>query len=165
MIRSAKPEEAPLLIEITMRAKTRWGYDEGYLARFREQLGVTPQYIASSPVYVALERHLAAADNIAGERIVGYYGLLERAGQMSLEHVYIDPDFWGKGYGAALFKHAIHTAQTLGMTSILIETDPNAIGFFQRMGAEVVGERPSLLREGEKLPLLQYTLPQEAPFG
>ena len=46
----------------------------------------------------------------------------------------------GRGIGRALFEHAVEQARRLGSHALKIESDPNAEGFYKRMGAHRVGE-------------------------
>jgi GNAT superfamily N-acetyltransferase len=63
--------------------------------------------------------------------------------QGTLEDLWVDPVAIGSGVGRRLFDHAVVTAAGLGLTSLLIESDPNAEGFYLAMGAERIGERDS----------------------
>jgi hypothetical protein len=58
-------------------------------------------------------------------------------------------------YGRALFDHAIRRAASLGAEVLGIESDPNAEGFYRRMGATRVGEIDYPIDEQRRaLPLL-----------
>ena len=56
-----------------------------------------------------------------------------------------------------MFEHAIDQARNSGFATIKIEADPNAEGFYKRMGATRAGTRVSEI-EGERrdLPLLEF---------
>ena len=59
------------------------------------------------------------------------------------------------GVGRALFDHALDRAAALGAETLGIEADPNAEGFYLRMGATRVGEIAYELDGRERvLPLL-----------
>jgi predicted N-acetyltransferase YhbS len=62
-----------------------------------------------------------------------------------------------RGTGRALFEHSVNQARTAGFDLIKIEADPNAEGFYKRMGAQRVGTSVSEV-EGQKreLPLMEY---------
>ena len=49
-------------------------------------------------------------------------------------------------------------AREAGYTSLLIEADPNAVGFYEAMGADRIGEVPSGSLPGRTLPLLVFRL-------
>jgi hypothetical protein len=65
----------------------------------------------------------------------------------------------GQGIGRSLFDHAALRGQELGFREIEIESDPNAEGFYLRMGARRIG---SQIRETQlhrrELPILIYEM-------
>ena len=89
---------------------------------------------------------------------MGFYSLTTRP-RPDLNHLWVLPNAMGRGIGRALFEHAVTQARMLGLTSFEIEADPNAEGFYLRMGAKRIGANVSEI-EGEKreLPLLVYQL-------
>ena len=63
----------------------------------------------------------------------------------------------GRGLGAQLWSLALETAREQHYSYFLIESDPFAKGFYQRMAAEQIGEIPAT-GTGRLLPLLRYSL-------
>ncbi|MGQ7056072.1 hypothetical protein ACUN3C_22715, partial [Bacillus cereus group sp. BceL245] len=47
-------------------------------------------------------------------------------------------------------------ANELGLKSFTIDSDPNAKGYYLKMGAQLIGETPSTVFKGRVLPLLKY---------
>jgi hypothetical protein len=45
-----------------------------------------------------------------------------------------------------------------GARRLLIEADPNAERFYERLGAQRIGEAPSTAVPGRLLPLLEFTI-------
>ncbi|GAA0575970.1 hypothetical protein GCM10010172_70880 [Paractinoplanes ferrugineus] len=76
----------------------------------------------------------------------------------ALGNLWIDPAFIGRGIGRALWEHATHVAADLGFTSLLIDADPHAEGFYRAMGATRVGESASTAVPGRLLPQLRFVL-------
>jgi GNAT superfamily N-acetyltransferase len=65
----------------------------------------------------------------------------------------------GRGFGRALFEHAVEQARALGLASFEIEADPNAEGFYLHMGAKRIGTNVSEMDGARReLPLLIYRL-------
>jgi GNAT superfamily N-acetyltransferase len=145
----AKPEDAAVLTEIAYAAKRQWGYPERWIQGWRDILTMRPEFIAANVTYAALENN----------RAVGFYLLSAESDGLHLDHLWIAPAAMGRGIGRALFKHAIEQARGLGFQVIKIEADPNAEGFYQRMGAKRVGVNATEI-EGERreLPLLIYEI-------
>ena len=148
-IRRASPADAFLLTDIAHAAKRHWGYPELWIEAWKPALTITPEFISSNEVYVAC----------IDSSIAGFSALVSADGKTWLEHLWVSPTQIGTGLGNALFRHAASIAAANGAQSIEIESDPNAEGFYKRMGAERVGEVESEI-EGEKrvLPLLVFDL-------
>ncbi|MCM3869162.1 MAG: GNAT family N-acetyltransferase [Pyrinomonadaceae bacterium] len=129
LIRPAIPAEATTLTKIAVNAKRHWGYPEHWIEHWQEDLTISATFITNNQVYVA-ERESV---------IVGFYALVvgERA---ELEHMWVAPEHIGTGVGKELFIHAMQTAAEDNVSTIEISADPNAEGFYQRMGARRIGE-------------------------
>jgi GNAT superfamily N-acetyltransferase len=145
----AKPEDANALTEIAFAAKRHWGYPERWIQSWREILTMRPEFIAENVAYCAME----------DDRAVGFYLLTTESDGLHLDHLWIMPFAMGRGIGRALFEHAVEQARALGFRAIKIEADPNAEGFYRRMGARRVGTGVTEIKgERRELPLLVYQL-------
>jgi GNAT superfamily N-acetyltransferase len=148
-IRPAKVSEANLLTELALRSKSHWGYDAQFIEDCRIDLTITPEYVASRPVFVIEEQG----------RVVGFYSLERQASNdVELMHLFVEPDAIGGGYGKRLWRHAVETARQLGFQEMVIGSDPSAEAFYKAMGAQRVGEVASIVRPGRMLPLLRFTV-------
>jgi GNAT superfamily N-acetyltransferase len=145
----AKPEDADALTEIAHAAKRHWGYSERWIQSWRDILTMRPEFIAGNKTYVAREN----------DRAVGFYLLRTESDGLHLDHLWITPHAMGRGIGRALFEHALEQTRVLGHRTLKIEADPNAEGFYTRMGARRVGVAvTSIENEQRELPLLLYDL-------
>jgi len=147
-IRPARVEEADLLTDLGLRAKAVWGYNAGFLARCRAAMTVKAANIAARP-------HAVAELN---GRIAGFYGFEPEPDGVGLDYLFVEPDLIGRGVGRALWAHAVATARRLGHRALIVVSDPNAEGFYLRMGCRRIGTRPSELEDGRQLPLLRLLL-------
>jgi GNAT superfamily N-acetyltransferase len=149
-IRPARLEEAAALTALTHRSKAHWGYDEAFMAAARAALAIEAGAIAEGRVWVAEDprgRTLGVASlQPAGE------------GAWSLDTLFVEPSAIGRGAGEALFRHVAQVAKGLGAAALLIESDPNAAGFYERMGAVLAGDAASDAVPGLRLPLYRYAL-------
>jgi GNAT superfamily N-acetyltransferase len=115
------------------------------MERWREGLTISPEFVSQREVYAAF---------VEGEP-VGFYALVGEGPKIELEHLWVLPERTGLGLGHALFDHALGRAAALDAEVLGIEADPNAEGFYQRMGARRVGEIVYELDGRERvLPLL-----------
>lgn len=149
-IRRAKPDEAGQLTEIAHAAKRHWGYPENWIQHWKDDLTITPEFISKQEVYVAL----------AEEEIVGCCALVYDDSPAELEHMWIKPAYIGTGVGRALFLYLTERAVQLGLPALEISSDPNAEGFYQRMGAKRTGEVRSEI-EGKPRVLPRMTVELE----
>ena len=143
----ARPEDAPVLTEIAFAAKKHWGYPEKWIESWRDVLTMRPEFISANVACCAVEK----------DHVVGFYVLTTEGDGLHLDHLWIRPAAMRRGIGRALFEHAIEQARSSGFAAIKIEADPNAEGFYQRMGATRVGTSVSEI-DGERreLPLLEF---------
>jgi ribosomal protein S18 acetylase RimI-like enzyme len=145
----ARPEDALLLTHIAVTAKQHWGYPKTLMESWRELLTIRPEFITSQETYSA----------IVDGQSVGFYALHCHEQRAHLEHLWVLPQAMHKGVGRALFDHAVTRARALGFETLQIESDPNAEGFYQRMGARRVSANVSEMQgHRRELPLLVYDL-------
>ena len=130
-IRQANPDEAAALTELAHAAKRHWGYPEKWIELWKEDLTITPEFVANNEVFVA----------VIGAEIVGCCALVSGSNETAeLEHMWIKPERIGSGVGRALFCHARELAVKLNVRTLELSSDPNAEGFYRRMGATQIGE-------------------------
>jgi GNAT superfamily N-acetyltransferase len=92
-------------------------------------LTISPEFIRRNGVYAA----------VVEGKPVGFYALVVEGREIELEHLWVLPERMGAGIGRALFNDAVGRAASLGAEVLGIESDPNAEGFYRRMGATRVG--------------------------
>jgi len=148
-IERASPQDAEKLTQIAFAAKRHWSYPEEWMESWRDALTLKPESITSHETHVALIE----------DAVVGFYALEARNGRPELSHFWVLPEFMGRGVGRALFCHAVKRARTLGFQEFEIESDPNAEGFYQRLGARRIGTRLySIGQDKRQLPVLIYRI-------
>ena len=130
MIRRAAVEEAAVLTSIALEAKRYWGYPEHWIKHWEADLTISPEFIRDNHVYVHDEN---------GE-IRGFYALCVDGNKADLEHMWVTPAAIGTGIGKELFLDAMERAAKLSVSAVEISSDPNAAGFYRRMGARQIGE-------------------------
>ena len=123
-IRRASSDEAAALSQIAHDAKRHWGYPEHWLKHWRDDLTISPDFIAANQVYVAASE---------GE-LLGFYALIIRKEKAELDHLWVAPAHIGTGVGKQLFLHAMQYAGRRNVAAVEILSDPNAEGFYQKIG-------------------------------
>ena len=149
VIRRASPGDAAALTEIAVKAKRHWGYPNRWISRWRPALTITSEIINSMDVWAGL---------LDGE-IVGFYALRFSSDLGILEHLWVLPASIHEGHGSALFQHAAGRCRAQGCLTLQIESDPNAQGFYEKMGARRVGDRIGEVDgQSRRLPVLELQL-------
>ncbi|MBM9604782.1 GNAT family N-acetyltransferase [Desulfopila inferna] len=156
MIRRADRNEHQILTRISFSAKRYWDYPDHYFIIWHDELTITPEYIENHSTFVFETE----------EDIIGFYSLAEihtgvnvgegflEAG-LWLEHMFLLPRYIGRGIGRELFHHCLTICTSMGYDALRILADPNATGFYTKMGCRYKGEFPSTI-PGRTTPLLVY---------
>lgn len=152
----ARSAHAGRLSQIAHAAKSYWGYPAQWIELWHNQLTITPSFIEGNEVWAA---------EVDGS-LLGFYALCGELPCLKLEHLWVMPVAMQQGIGGALYRHALERAGARGAELLEIESDPNAEGFYVKMGAETVGEVGYVL-EGQRrtLPLLQHRIAEPALNG
>ncbi|MFN0109799.1 MAG: GNAT family N-acetyltransferase [Blastocatellia bacterium] len=127
------------LTEIAFAAKRHWDYPESWIEAWREDLTITSDFIERQNVYAA---------NVA-DKLIGFYALVVNESVTELDHLWVLPEWIGKGIGRRLLNHALDHAAAIGAQQIEIVSDPNAEGFYLKAGARKIGEVISTI-EGQQ---------------
>lgn len=157
-IRPAQPHDNWILTRVTYRSKGHWQYPPEYFLRWKDELTITPEYIRNNVVFVM----------VIEERVVGYYSLVQvpvdrwYKGFMVtkgcwLEHLFVLPEFMGKGLGGELMSHALNTAKERGQSTLRLVSDPHARGFYEKKGGRFLYDTPSSI-PGRKVPVYELIL-------
>jgi GNAT superfamily N-acetyltransferase len=147
-IRRARPDEADSLTALAVRAKAYWGYDADFMERIREAMTLSAADIEAHEVWVLED---------SGGRVIGYHRVTE-GDSAEIEDLWVEPAGMGAGHWRRLFEHAVGVARVAGASALELDADPNAQGFYERMGMVHVGDTPSTLVPGRALPRMRLDL-------
>jgi ribosomal protein S18 acetylase RimI-like enzyme len=146
-IRRAREFEAVALSALAFDSKQHWGYSPQDIKRWLPGLIVSSHDIASKPTFIA---------EIENE-VAGFYLLTPKPQAWELDHLWVVPKFMRCGIGRALLAHAANSARLAGVSSIVIDSDPNAEPFYVACGATRQGvvSAPSTDNPGRFRPQLK----------
>jgi GNAT superfamily N-acetyltransferase len=147
-LRPARPDEVDHLTELCLRSKAVWGYDEAFMRACRAELALSPADLTTSLLQVAAE----------GSEVYGLVQVVVTGDEADLAKLFIAPMTIRAGIGAKLFAWAAAAARARGARWLRIEADPDAAGFYRRMGAIDDGLAPSGSIPGRLLPKLKLKL-------
>lgn len=139
-------------------AKRYWNYPEEYYAFWEEELTISPEYLEGATAFVGEADHVPVA----------FYSLVKRAQELEfsgicippglwLDHMFVHPDCIGQGIGTALFNHIVRIAGLESEPAVYLLADPNAEGFYTKMGCTKIKDCPSSV-PGRTTPMMAYPL-------
>lgn len=94
----------------------------------------------------------------AGGAIVGFYALIPHGVDQELDLFFTANTAQGTGLGRRLFEAMAERARALGAACVVISSNPEAAGFYRRMGAVDVGVTPPGDGIGWERPKLKLVL-------
>jgi len=144
-VRDAVESDCVAISELALASKAYWGYDDAFMAACRDELTMRASDLSRARVRVAEENG----------GIVGFHGVTVDGRGAELEWLFVAPDAIRTGVGQQLYDDARRIAAAAGATSFRIEADPNAVAFYVRIGARLVGEVPSASIPGRVIPVLE----------
>jgi GNAT superfamily N-acetyltransferase len=140
-LRQARPDDHERIRAVAEVSKGYWGHDHERVKTWAASLEL------GGEIWVAE----------LGDDIVAWMALLPPDdGSCELDHLWVEPHAIGSGLGTALFRHATARARELGARQLRWEAEPNAVGFYERMGGETVGTATSSW--GRTLPVMRVEL-------
>lgn len=149
LIRQVDPTEADALTRIAVSAKRYWGYPEQWMEIWTPQLTFTAEYFEENESWVA----------VGDEKAIAFYTLQDKNGIAWLENLWVLPEYIGRGIGKELFLHVMTLASQRGYKTLQLDADPNATGFYEKMGMKKIGERHSEVGGTPRiLPIMEMNL-------
>jgi len=146
--RRARGDESDLLNEMTLAGLRHWGHHESHPALYNSLADDLPgaEDIVNNPVNV-LERD--------GE-VIAFYEMRDRGDHVELLRMFQKVELIGQGYGRMMWDHCVQEARQMGPGRMRIISDPEAVGFYETMGAAL--ERAQEVAPGFSLGLFWYDL-------
>ena len=126
-IRRGRIEDLKILNEISVRSKRHWGYPESWIEEWKGELTITKESFAFMDVLVICE----ASD------IFGFCAVSETSDHYEIEHLWVLPEYIGKGYGRELLNKSLEMIAP-GRKDIIVTADPHAEDFYRKFGFKTV---------------------------
>jgi GNAT superfamily N-acetyltransferase len=134
------------LREIAFAAKAHWGYDEERVRAWADAIDLEDG------------REIFVAERDGG--VVAWAAVIPQGEVCVLEDLWVDPPWMGRGVGAELFRRASERARELGATRMEWGAEPNAVGFYEKMGGRWIRDHVS--EWGRVLPTMGLDLAERA---
>ena len=133
LIRAGRVDEATRLKEIAIASKGHWGYDPGQVRAWAARGDFDPGALEKLALFVA---------EVSGRTIA--WASVEPQGDVAwLADLWVEPAWIRKGVGRWLFRQAAEHARTVGARVLEWEAEPNALGFYEKMGGRYVRDSTS----------------------
>lgn len=143
--RMATINDLPVLNHISVTSKRHWGYPEEWIQGWIKELTITPSDLNT------METLLMDFE----EKTIGFCTIKDQGKQYEVMHLWILPEFIGKGYGKILLKEAF-SAFILEQKPIWVLSDPNAESFYKKRGF-ITFKKVESFPKGRYLPLMKMT--------
>jgi GNAT superfamily N-acetyltransferase len=145
-IRAGRRSEATRLREILAGAKGHWGYEPERLRHWVEAYDLDELF----------RTHEVLVAEASGD-VLGWASLMPPVERVAvLDDLWVEPAWIGQGVGSRLFTVARDRASALGAARMEWEAEPNAIGFYERMGGYRIRDGTS--EWGRRLPIMAVTV-------
>ncbi|MEQ9364196.1 MAG: GNAT family N-acetyltransferase [Leptospirales bacterium] len=156
-VRRAYPDETEDLTRLAVRSKAHWGYSREFLAAAHADLAVDTARIGTGRVFV-VERNA---------ELIGFCSLELSAAtpdRAELIQCFVHPDWMGQNYGRLLWNYTVRKLRSdyPAVSRLVVVSDPNAVGFYQKCGARPDGYEASIADPKRLLPRLVYEIPPKS---
>ena len=125
VIRRGSAAEGGRLKEIAIASKGHWGYEPERVREWADRGDFGRETLERLALFVAE----------AEGRTIAWASVESREQAAWLADLWVEPAWIGKGVGTLLFHRAADHARTSGAHVLEWEAEPNALGFYEKMGA------------------------------
>lgn len=144
-IRDARPGEALALESLQRRSSDVWEDTRDQLAAHPDAIAPPHEAIAEGRVRVAVE---------ASGRRLGFSVVLPlEDGRCELDDLFVEPDSMRRGVGRMLVEDVAGRAAAAGGHHVDVIANPNALGFYERVGFEVTGRASTRFGDAPRMTL------------
>ena len=121
------------LKEIAIASKSHWGYEAARVREWADGGDFSRESLEKLALFVA------ESDG----RIVAWASVEPRGEVAWLADLWVEPGWIGHGIGARLFREAAEHARAGGAATMEWEAEPNALGFYEKLGARHIRDTTS----------------------
>jgi ribosomal protein S18 acetylase RimI-like enzyme len=145
-IRDARADEALALEALQRRSSDVW-------EEYREALAAHPDAITPPHEAIAEGRVRVAVDG--SDRPLGFSVVLPvENGRCELDDLFVEPEQMRAGIGRMLVDDLAVRARAAGASHVDVIANPNALGFYERLGFEVTGEASTQFGDAPRMTLV-----------
>lgn len=140
--------DSKLLTETSFHSKKMWGYSDELMNLWKQDLEISEEYILKNKVF-----------KIYDEKVfIGFFAFKSHEAKViELDHLWLKPGQIKKGYGRSVFEFILNYLRNTGHLNFNLTAEPNAKGFYDKMGGKVLGKFQSKV-SGRILDIYQFTV-------
>jgi GNAT superfamily N-acetyltransferase len=142
-IRDAGHDDRDAVRELHRRSSLVWDADRASLEAHPELFGVSIEAIDEGRARVAL----APDGTLVGFSVIAHV----EPGVCELDDLFVDPEVMTQGIGSALVADVATRALAAGDRVIVVTANPDAIGFYERVGFARGASVPTQFRPGMRM--------------
>jgi N-acetylglutamate synthase-like GNAT family acetyltransferase len=142
-IRDAGHDDRDAVRELHRRSSLVWDADRANMEAHPELFGVSIEAIDEGRARVAL----APDGTLLGFSVIAHV----EPGVCELDDLFVDPDVMTQGIGSALVADVATRAVAAGDSEIAVTANPDAIGFYERVGFARGESVPTQFRQGMRM--------------
>lgn len=151
LIKTAKKEDLESLNNLIADSKGYWGYSQDFIKKFMTKFAITSNYIDQGRTFIATQEKIN----------IGLYSFsFDDDNNLQLDNFFINHKFIGQGKGRILWQESIKTANSYQKKEFILWSDPNAEGFYLKMGCTKIGHRKSPLMPNRYPAIMKYVIPK-----
>ena len=128
VIKQTVPFDHHLLSDIALESKRHWGYPEEWIEGWEDDLRITNEYILANNVYNLID--------VKQDVVCGFCALKlnQDEKEVEIDHLWLLPSYIGKKLGKFLLQSCLDKLSDHTIKRIKVTSDPNAIGFYKKLG-------------------------------
>lgn len=136
------------LTETAHLSKQDWGYSDDDMKLWEDDLRIDEDYIRKNTVIKVY----------AEEQFIGFFAVIAVDHEiLEIDHLWLLPGVKRKGFGSLIFKTILQYGKTNAFKKAILIAEPNAKGFYEKMGGTVQGTFQSKIKD-RYLEIYHYTL-------
>ena len=144
--RTADINDLEALNTISVKSKGYWGYPESWIEKWLDELTLDNDKFSNQNILVVEHE----------SKLIGFASIVENIENYEILHLWILPEFIGKGFGKKLLEKTIQTF-VKSEKEIIVEADPNAEKFYQSQGF-ITFDKVESFPKGRFLPVMKKTI-------
>lgn len=142
-IKKAELRDIETLNKISVESKMYWNYPQEWIDNWMSDLTLTEKHFKDQYIYKLVREG----------SIIGFCSIVENESDYEIVHLWLIPEYIGKGYGKILLNETIKRVVNIDK-AIIVESDPNSEAFYSSQGFKTFDRRESYPK-GRFLPLMK----------